>query len=85
MGNADLNSTSIVVHVLKRGLMDSINPADQLQQPLQVDIGSDTHCSLWIPITESDCSYHSWLCCMQVLLGKQQEQYCSSRKPPRLR
>jgi len=32
-----------MTHVLKRGPMGFISPADQLKQPLQVDIGSDNH------------------------------------------
>ena len=32
-----------MTHVLKRGPMGFVNPADQLQQPQQVGIGSDNH------------------------------------------
>ena len=57
IGHSDLNTTMIDTHVLMRGLMRAISPANQLVQPLQGDIGSDHHCSRWAQIAESDCCY----------------------------
>lgn len=45
LGHSDLNTTMIYSHVLKREPMGVISPADILQRPLQVDIGSANHCS----------------------------------------
>ena len=43
MGHWDLIIPMIDPNVLNRGQSGFISPADQLQQPLQVDIGTDHH------------------------------------------
>ena len=47
MGHSDLNTTMINTHVLKRGPMGVISPADHMYQPLQEDSGSDNHFLRW--------------------------------------
>ncbi len=55
MSHSNLNTTMIDTHVLKRGSMGVISPADLLWQPLDVDIGSDNHCSLCTRLPKSGC------------------------------
>jgi hypothetical protein len=55
MGNSDLNTTMLHTHVLKRGPLEVISPADLLMQPLHVDTRSDNHCPLLTSLPESGC------------------------------
>jgi hypothetical protein len=55
MGNSDLNTTMLYTHVLKRGPMGVISPADLLMQPLHVDTRSDNHCPLLASLADSGC------------------------------
>jgi hypothetical protein len=45
MGHSYLNTTMIYTHVLNRCPVGVISPVDHLWQPLQMDNGSDNHCS----------------------------------------
>ena len=53
MGNSDPNTTMLYTHVLKRGPMGVISPANLLMQPLHVNSGSENHCPLLTSLSES--------------------------------
>jgi len=51
----DLITPMIGPNVLNRGPSGFISPAGQLQQPLQVNIGSDHHCFQRTNLSERAC------------------------------
>jgi hypothetical protein len=81
MGHSDLDTTMIYTHVLKRGPMGVISPADLLRQPHHVDTGSNNHCSLWTQLPESGCGSKDLACWAEVVHGKEQSRQAGSRKP----
>lgn len=59
----------IQAHALNRGPTGIISPADNLEQPVHVDIGSDNRCSAKTLATESACGHPASRCRSRMVIG----------------
>ena len=83
MGNSDLNTTMIYLHGDNRGPMGSISQDVYLISRYTLISGPITTVSDGHKLTKSTAVTTVCLCCMEVVLGKQQKHYFGSRKPPK--